>query len=200
MSNTLLNPPFIHPTAVVERDVSISEGCKVWHFCHVRSGVVLEANVSLGKDVFVDEGVRIGKGSRVQNGVSVYKGVEIDTWCFVGPHVIFTNDLTPRAGNLKWDVIRTILKPGASIGAGSVIRCGITLGEFSLVGAGAIVTKDVHPFHVATGFPAELTKMVCACGRTLFPLRTEQSKLISDCCESVMDPELFTIARAKLKI
>ncbi len=154
----------------------------------------MEAQVSLGKDVYVDKDVIVSRGTRVQNGVSLYTGVYVEPWCFIGPHVIFTNDLSPRAGKKSWNIIATTLKAGMSIGAGSVIRCGVTIGGFSLVGAGAIVTKDVPPFHLATGIPAEIKGMVCACGDTHLPLNSPSSELIRDCCRANLTEEVLVLA------
>lgn len=190
-----MNPFYFHPSAIIEDGAIIKDGSKIWHFCHVRSGAILEENVVLGKDVYVDDGVQIGNNSRVQNGVSIYKGVHISPWCFIGPHVIFTNDLSPRAGNRNWKISHTHLKTGMSIGAGAIIRCGVTLGEFCMIGAGAMVTKDVPAFHLAVGLPAKIEKMVCACGATFLPLKTPSSELIRSCCEENLQPEAFILAR-----
>jgi UDP-2-acetamido-3-amino-2,3-dideoxy-glucuronate N-acetyltransferase len=190
--------PHIHPSAIVENGAELQDGCKVWHFCHVRAGAVLEVGVSLGKDVYVDSGVKVGRFSRVQNGVSLYQGVHVSPWCFIGPHVIFTNDQSPRAGNRNWKVISTELATGTSIGAGAIIRCGVKLGAFSMVGAGAMVAIDVPPFHVAMGLPAKISKMVCACGQTFLPLATLPAELIRDCCETNLEPEPLGLARAAL--
>ena len=184
----------IHPTAVLEDNVSIGSDVKVWHFCHLRKESILEDNVSLGKDVYIDVGVRIGKGSRIQNGVSVYRGVEIAPWSFVGPHVIFTNDIAPRAGSKKWNVVKTQVGLGASIGAGAIILCGIELSPFCLVGAGAIVTQSVDSFCVVTGFPATVKNMTCACGAYFAPLGTNRADLIRECCEKNLHKELYPLA------
>jgi len=186
---------YIHPTAVVEPKASIGEGVKIWHFCHVRDESVIEKDVSLGKGVYVDSGVRIGMGSRIQNGVSVYRGVTIGEWCFIGPHVVFTNDLTPRAGNKAWKVINTWLGTGMSIGAGAIIRCGVSVGAFAVVGAGAIVTKSVLPFHLAVGCPATSHQKICACGQELFPLDVPKEKLLGACCKQNMNSDLYLIAK-----
>lgn len=191
--------PYSHPTAVVEDGANLQEDVKVWHFCHVRKGATLEKAVSLGKDVYVDTGVRIGHHSRVQNGVSIYQGLEIGPWCFVGPHVIFTNDQTPRVGSRAWKIVPTKLEMGMSIGAGAIIRCGITIGAFSMLGAGAIVTKDVPPFHLAMGFPAQCHQMVCACGQTFLPIASKDSELLRDCCKANLLPELFVEVEALLR-
>ncbi|UCE86128.1 MAG: N-acetyltransferase, partial [Deltaproteobacteria bacterium] len=177
-----LAEPYVHPSAVVDDGVELHAGVKIWHFCHVRKKAILEQDVSIGRDVYVDEGVRIGQGSRVQNGVSIFSGVDVAPWCFIGPHVIFTNDAFPRVGKRSWKLVRTRLETGMSIGAGAIIRCGITLGAFSMVGAGAIVTKSVPPFHMAVGFPAECRQMVCACGDTFLPIASSAEEVLRDCC------------------
>lgn len=183
--------PYAHPTAIVETGARLEEDVKVWHFCHVRNGAVLERSVSLGKDVYIDCDVKVGHHTRIQNGVSVYQGLEIGPWSFVGPHVIFTNDQTPRVGSRAWKIVPTKLEMGMSIGAGAIIRCGITIGAFAMIGAGAIVTKDVPAFHLAIGFPAQCHQMVCACGQTFLPIASKDSELLRDCCKQNLIPELY---------
>lgn len=190
-----MSESYIHPSAVIEDHVTLDKGVKVWHFCHIRSGAHLEEGVNIGKDVYIDLNVKIGRFSRVQNGVSLYQGVKVAPWSFIGPHVIFTNDLSPRSGNKNWKVIETNLKTGMSIGAGAIIRCGVTIGEFAMIGAGAIVTKDVPAFHLATGFPAEITKMVCACGQSFFPLSSSKKNMIAECCQNNLLPETLKLAQ-----
>jgi acyl-[acyl carrier protein]--UDP-N-acetylglucosamine O-acyltransferase len=185
---------FVHPTAVVEEGARLFEGVKVWHFSHVRSTAILRQGVSLARDVYVDADVDIGEFSRIQNGVSVYKGVQIGPWCFIGPHVIFTNDLKPRAGNRSWDITPTILEIGCSLGAGSVVRCGLTVGAFAMVGAGAVVTKSVPPFSLAIGFPARIAGMICACGQTLVDPENLQG-LVLDCCLERLNLQLIPLAQ-----
>lgn len=187
---------YTHPTAIVEAGVTLKEDVKIWHFCHVRSGAILQSGVSLAKDVFVDCDVQLGQGTRVQNGVSIYKGVQIKDWCFIGPHVIFTNDMYPRAGNKNWNIVETILNTGCSIGAGAIIRCGIELGSFSMIAAGSVVTKSVPPFHLAMGLPAKLKKMICACGQTQLPLKTPRKKLLRACCEVNLNKNLLEVAKS----
>src|SRR4051812_48590965 len=183
-----MSSSYVHPTAIVEEGAELHKDVKVWHFCHVRKGAILEEGVSIGRDGYVDVDVRIGAHTRVQNGISIYQGVKIAPWCFIGPHVIFTNDQHPRVGNKHWEVVETNMKMGASIGAGCVIRCGVELGEFCLIGAGAIVTKSVPPLHLATGFPATVEKMVCFCGRNYKPKGTKHSDLLLPCCEENLIP------------
>jgi acetyltransferase-like isoleucine patch superfamily enzyme len=179
---------------VVDEGAELHEGVTVWHFCHIRKNAVLEPGVSIGRDVYIDEGVRIGRGSRVQNGVSVFSGVEVAPWCFIGPHVIFTNDALPRVGKKSWELVTTHLETGMSIGAGAIIRCGINLGAFSMVGAGAIVTKSVPPFHMAAGFPAECRQMLCACGETFLPIASGPDELLRDCCREQLVEGVYRAA------
>ncbi|MEM1547037.1 MAG: acyltransferase, partial [Candidatus Methanomethylicia archaeon] len=137
---------FIHPTAVIEEDVTIGEGSKIWHFVHVRRGAKIGRNCNIGKDVFIDVDVEIGNNVKIQNGVSIYRGVKIEDDVFLGPHMTFTNDLYPRAYNNNWRIIPTIVKKGASIGANATILCGVTIGRYAMVGAGAVVTENVPDF------------------------------------------------------
>jgi UDP-2-acetamido-3-amino-2,3-dideoxy-glucuronate N-acetyltransferase len=197
----MLSPKaFIHPLAVVEDGAILEEDAKVWHFAHVRQTAHLEHSVSVGKDCYIDAGVRIGRGSRIQNSVNVYAGIQIAEWCFVGPAVVFTNDQNPRVGNKTWTKIETRLEAGASIGAGAVIRCGVTIGAFSMVGAGAVVTKSVPPFHLAVGLPAKITSMICACGQSKVAAGSPRKSLIRTCCEKNMDPQVLKIAQAQLEL
>lgn len=189
----------VHPTAIVEDNVHIGHRVSIWHFVHLRSDSFIEDDVSLARDVYVDKGVRIKKGTRVQNGVSIYAGLNIGEYCFIGPHVIFTNDLVPRSTNLDWEVMETDLLTGCSIGAGSIIICGIRIGEFSLIGAGSVVTQNIPPFHLAMGNPARVKKMICACGKTLFPLGTNPKNLIADCCKKIVKPEAILLAKKIIK-
>lgn len=185
---------FIHPTASVEENVTLGHGVKIWNFCQVRKGSTLGDMVSVGKDSYIDAGVTVGRGSRIQNQVNVYAGVNISDWCFIGPSVVFTNDLYPRVGNKTWKIIETYIETGASIGAGAVIKCGITIGSFAMIGAGAIVTKKVFPFTLVVGLPAVETNRVCGCGQTLLPLDTGPENLIRDCCAENMSDETYKIA------
>ena len=190
---------FVHSTAIVEDGAKLQKGVKVWHFCHVRSGAVLENDVSLGRDVYIDRNVTVGKSSRIQNGVSVYEGVKIAPYCFIGPHVIFTNDLRPRIGTKSWKIVDTVLETGMSIGAGAIVICGHKIGAFSMVAAGAIVSHDVAPFHLVQGFPARAVKMICACGQKTFPLKTKINRLIGVCCKENLQPEVLNRAKEIIK-
>lgn len=152
---------------MVESD-KIGSGTKIWHFAHIREGAEIGKNCVIGKSVYIDTGVKIGDGVKIQNFVSVYKGVIIEDDVFIGPSVTFTNDLYPRA--YIWNdsrLITTLIKKGASIGANSTIICGITVGEYALIGAGSVVSRDVPAFGLVYGNPARLKGYVCYCGRKL---------------------------------
>lgn len=173
---------FKHPTAVVESD-DIGDETKIWHFAHVRAGAKIGKNCIIGKSAYIDADVEIGNGVKIQNFVSVYKGVRIEDEVLVGPSVTFTNDLYPRA--FRWgedNITSTVVKKGASIGANSTIVCGVTIGDYALVGAGSIVTKDVPPFGLVYGNPAELKGFVCYCGGKLSEIvREENEKIVYKC-------------------
>ena len=164
---------FKHPTAVVESD-DIGEGTKIWHFAHIREKAKIGEKCTIGKSVYIDTEVEIGNNVKIQNFVSIYKGVKIEDDVFIGPSVTFTNDLHPRAFIWRADkIVPTLVERGVSIGANSTIVCGVTIGEYAMVGAGAVVTKDVPPFGLVLGVPAKLKGFVCYCG---FPLKKKISE------------------------
>jgi len=166
---------YIHPTADVSPKATLGPGTKVWHQAQVREGAVLGRNCILGKGAYVDSGVHIGDNVKIQNRASVYHGVTLEDGVFVGPHVIFTNDRLPRAinpdGSLKsdddWELGLILVREGASLGAGSIVVAGVTIGRFAMVGAGAVVTKDVPDYGLVYGNPARLAGYVCSCGHKL---------------------------------
>jgi acetyltransferase-like isoleucine patch superfamily enzyme len=145
---------FIHSSAEVHPGASIGEGSKVWINVQVREGARVGAGCILSKDVYVDAGVTIGDRCKVQNGVSVYQGVTIGDDVFVGPDAVFTNDFVPRAFNSEWRITPTRVEKGASIGANATIVCGTTIGEYAMVAAGSVVTRDVPAFTLVRGNPA----------------------------------------------
>jgi UDP-2-acetamido-3-amino-2,3-dideoxy-glucuronate N-acetyltransferase len=145
---------FIHPTANVATKSYIGEGSKIWINVQIRENVSIGDNCILSKDVYVDHGVSIGHRCKIQNSVSVYNGVSIGDDVFIGPNVAFTNDRVPRAFNPEWKITPTKVEAGASIGANSTIVCGVTIGEYAMVAAGSVVTKDVPPYILVMGNPA----------------------------------------------
>jgi UDP-2-acetamido-3-amino-2,3-dideoxy-glucuronate N-acetyltransferase len=161
---------YVHPTSVVDDGALIGEGTKVWHFCHVSSGARIGKDCVLGQNCYIGNDVVVGDRCRLQNNVSVYTRVALEEGVFCGPSCVFTNDLTPRAlfpksGAGNW--VPTLCKRGSTIGANATVVCGVTLGEHSMIGAGAVVTKDVPDFALVTGVPARQVGWTCACGRRL---------------------------------
>lgn len=165
----------IHPSSVVHEKAEIGDGTQIWLFCQVREGTKIGKNCVFGKNVYVDADVVIGDHVKVQNNVSIYVGVTIEDGVFCGPHVCFTNDKVPRAVNPDmspkaahdWEVTRTLVKKGAALGANATIVCGVTVGEWAMVGSGAVVTKDVPDHALVLGNPAHVVGWVCSCGKRL---------------------------------
>lgn len=160
---------FIHPTAIVDEATSIGTKTKIWHFTHISSKSIIGNNCSLGQNVFIGSNVKIGNGVKIQNNVSVYQGVELEDFVFCGPSMVFTNDLTPRSKYPKGQqaYMKTLVKEGATLGANSTIVCGHTIGNWAMVGAGAVVTKDVPDYTLVVGNPARFKGYVCECGLVL---------------------------------
>ena len=149
------NNYFVHESSYVDKSVEIGEGTKVWHFCHILSNTEIGKNCSFGQNCVVGPNVKIGNNVKVQNNISVYDGVEIEDDVFLGPSMVFTNVINPRAFiNRKNEFKKTLLKKGCSVGANVTIVCGVSIGEYALVGAGAVVNKDVKPYALIVGIPA----------------------------------------------
>ena len=157
----------IHETATVDDGALVGSGTAIWHHCHVRTGAVIGSESILGQNVYVDIGVQIGNRCKIQNNVSVYRGVTLEDHVFVGPSAVFTNDLNPRSTDVAWNVTPTLVRNGASIGANATIICGIVIGAWALVGAGAVVTKSVLDHEVVVGNPARRMGWACACGHVV---------------------------------
>jgi len=166
---------FIHPTAEVSPRARLGAGVRIWNQAQVREDAELGPDCSVGKDAYIDAGVRVGARCKIQNGVYLYHGVTVEDGVFLGPRVTTTNDRCPRAifpsgelrGQADWVVVPTRIRRGAALGAGAVIVCGVTIGEFAMVAAGAVVTRDVPDYGLVRGNPARLCGAVCPCGQSL---------------------------------
>jgi len=172
----------IHPTAEVSNEAKIGEGTRIWHQAQVREKAEIGEGCNIGKGVYVDTGVKIGNRCKVQNYVSIYHGVVIEDDVFIGPGANFTNDMYPRA--FLWDENRlgkTLVKRGASIGANATIVCGVTIGRYAMVGAGAVVTGDVPDYTLVYGNPALFKGFVCECGHTIKIFQSKGSMRIGKC-------------------
>lgn len=160
---------YVHESSYIDNGVKIGQGTKIWHFCHIQQGAIIGENCSLGQNVNVSNNVRIGNNVKIQNNVSIYEGVELEDYVFCGPSMVFTNDLMPRAkypkGHINYK--KTLVKKGATIGANATIICGNTLGEWCMVAAGAVVTRDVLPYALVAGVPAKQIGWICECGELL---------------------------------
>lgn len=165
----MVKTPFIHSTAIVDGATTIGQNTKIWHFTHISSQTTIGDNCSLGQNVFIGTNVKIGNSVKIQNNVSVYEGVELEDFVFCGPSMVFTNDLTPRSKYPKGRqaYMKTLVKEGATLGANSTIICGHTIGKWAMVGAGAVVTKDVPDYSLFIGNPARFKCYVCECGLLL---------------------------------
>lgn len=172
----------VHSTAIVEDGADIGEGTSVWHHAHVRDGASVGVDCVIGKNVYVDTQAVVGDRCKLQNNVSVYHGVQIGDDVFVGPSATFTNDLVPRAFNADWKIVETHVHNGASIGANATVVCGVTLGEYSMIAAGATVTHDVAAHQLVAGTPARHLGWVCRCGKVVSRDTAAPSRLLCDDC------------------
>lgn len=181
----MMEDVFVHPTALVELDQEgqaspIGPGTRIWAFAHIMAGAVIGADCNIGDHCYVEYGTSLGDGVTVKNGVMIWEGVTLEDGVFVGPHACFTNDLYPRSARLpqaafryqprnrsKTWLVQTRVKRGATLGANCVILAGVVVGEYAMVGAGAVVTRDVAPYALVTGNPASRAAWVCQCGQPL---------------------------------
>ena len=159
---------YVHESSIIDTNVEIGEGTKIWHFSHVLSNTKIGVNCSFGQNCVVGPKVTIGSGVKVQNNISIYEGVEIEDDVFLGPSMVFTNVINPRAFiSRKEEFKKTLLKKGCSIGANATVICGITIGEYALIGSGAVVNRDVQPYSLMVGIPARQIGWVSRAGNTL---------------------------------
>ena len=146
----------IHPTAIVDPGATIGEDCRIWHWVHISGGAVIGKRCSFGQNVYVGNTVAIGDNCKIQNNVSIYDAVTLEDDVFCGPSMVFTNVYNPRSAVVRKDEYRhTLVKKGATLGANCTIVCGITIGEFAFVGAGAVVNRNVKPYALMAGVPAK---------------------------------------------
>jgi acetyltransferase-like isoleucine patch superfamily enzyme len=188
---------FVHPTAEVSAEATVGPDCRIWRNAHLRERARVGAGCVIGADVYIGAGVRLGRNCKVQNQALLYEGVELEDGVFVGPQVCFANDRLPRAANpdlsLKtsddWEQGHTLVREGASVGAGSVVQTGVTIGHWALVGAGSVVTHDVPDHALAFGVPARVRGWVCRCARPL-DVRTAKGRAEGWCAACGTTTEL----------
>jgi len=155
---------FIHETANVSTDSKIGDNTKIWINVQIREKSEIGESCIISKDAYIDTQVKIGNRVKIQNSVSVYHGVMIEDDVFVGPNACFTNDKIPRAFNSEWKITETLVKKGASLGANCTIICGVTIGEYAMIGSGSVVTKNVEDYSLVVGNPAKFVGYICKCG------------------------------------
>jgi len=159
---------FAHESSYIDDSVEIGENTKIWHFSHILSGSTIGKNCSFGQNCVIGPKVNIGSGVKVQNNISIYEGVEVEDDVFLGPSMVFTNVVNPRAFIQRKDEFKTtLLKKGCSIGANVTVVCGVTIGEYALIGSGAVVNRDVKPYALMVGVPAKQIGWVSKAGNTL---------------------------------
>ena len=172
----VVSPIYVHPSALCESD-QVGEGTRIWAFAHVMSGAAIGRQCNVGSHAFVESGACVGDGVVIKNGVTIWEGVVLEDYVFVGPGVVFTNDRYPRSRHAPEAGTRyqnketwlepTLVRRGASIGAGAQIMCGVTIGEYAMIGAGSLVTRDVPAYRLVAGSPARSIGWACACGQRL---------------------------------
>ena len=189
------NSFFVHPSSIVDDGAIIGENTKIWHFCHISSNTIIGKDCNFGQNVFVAPNVKLGNGVKVQNNVSIYEGVECADAVFLGPSMVFTNVMNPRSGvSRKNEYKKTIVQEGVTIGANATIVCGITIGKYAFIGAGAVVTKNIPPFALVVGNPSRQIGWMSEKGEKLqfgddqiaiCPLSKEKYKLSNNKVEKI---------------
>lgn len=194
---------FIHPTAIVEDEVKIGKGTKVWHFAQVRKGTVLGENCVIGNSVFVDMESQIGNNVKIQNHAIIYHQAIISDGVFIGPNVCFTNDKRPRAINSDetfksaddWEVSTIKIGKGSAIGGHTTITPGVTVGNWAMAGSGSVITKDVPDHALVFGNPAKIHGFVCKCGKKLEKILEKNTQIVKYACgckeETVIPYEVY---------
>jgi UDP-2-acetamido-3-amino-2,3-dideoxy-glucuronate N-acetyltransferase len=160
-------PVFLHPQALVDEGATIGPGTRVWAFAHVVKGAIIGEDCNICDHTFVEGKVRVGNRVTLKCGVYLWDGIQVEDGVFVGPAAVFINDLRPRSRNVDAKLEPTLLKEGCSIGANATILAGLTIGRFAMIGAGAVVTRDVPDFALVVGNPARLQRWLCRCGENL---------------------------------
>lgn len=191
---------FAHESAYIDDGAQIGEGTKIWHFSHVFGQAVIGKKVSIGQNVVVSNRVTIGDGCKIQNNVSLYEGVILEEEVFCGPSMVFTNVKIPRAGfprNTADDYLVTRLKKGTSIGANATVVCGVTVGEYAFVAAGAVITKDVPDHALMAGVPARQIGYACTCGQ---PILYSKIATIEETCPECGRSNLELLEKAKADV
>ncbi|MCG8883427.1 N-acetyltransferase [Tenacibaculum finnmarkense] len=159
---------YVHTSSFIDKDVQIGNGTKIWHFSHILSNTSIGSNCSFGQNCVVGPDVKIGNGVKVQNNISIYQGVEVEDDVFLGPSMVFTNVINPRSFIVrKQEFKKTLLKKGCSVGANVTVICGVTIGQYALIGAGAVVNKNVKPYALIVGVPGKQIGWVSKAGNTL---------------------------------
>ena len=171
---------FVHPTAIIDKPVEIGDKTQIWHFSHIMSGVKMGKNCIIGQNVFIGSGVILGNKIKVQNNVSLFAGVILEDDVFCGPSMVFTNVFNPRSFiSRKKEFRKTLVKRGATIGANTTVVCGITIGQYAFIGAGAVVTRDVPDYALVYGNPGKLKGWVCQCA---VAITFESGKAVCPAC------------------
>ncbi len=164
-SHTSFQPAYVHPSSYIDEPCQIGAGTKIWHFCHIMQNCRIGCDCNLGQNVVVSPGVSIGNNVKIQNNVSIYTGCIIEDDVFCGPSMVFTNVINPRSHvPRKNEYKQTLVRRGASLGANCTVICGVTIGQYAMVGAGSVVTRDVPDYAIVTGNPARVRGWMCVCG------------------------------------
>ena len=177
---------YIHPSSIVDDPVTIGAGTKIWHFSHIMAGAKIGKNCIIGQNVFIGSMAEVGDNVKIQNNVSIYDGVILENEVFCGPSMVFTNVINPRSFiSRKNEFRKTLVRRGATIGANVTIICGITIGRYSFIGAGAVVTRDVPDFALVLGVPGRVRGWICSCGAKLDFVMGDEGQTTCHACKKI---------------